>query len=454
MLSSESEDLLALLRQRKKNWSLAHQNAAGSVSAVARYLGAISTATHRNSMPYRHLGLVRGNGVTNGRDHGAARTPAGDAFVGASTEVEQQAIFDEQAAKVRLDSQSGGGVAVWPLRVIIRLLLAVDHISPIEYDVVVGWVDESDDLEGIGTLILELRSEPAEVMKLHLQAAASAVGRTAASLEDSLKRWRQIFGAVSAIETGQHGELRLAVSGESARAFLTSIDDLIATGTAGQDWRETFNGGYFAGNPAPAHRGFARPAADATTGQETSTHFPLLTDVQLSTELTVEFTPSRFNDEVKRKADFELLQGSKSKGGLRAEQLVLEHERRRLRHEGRRDLAAAVSQVSLTSDLAGFDVSSFNADGSKRLIEVKGVKPLTLRPRIFVSRREIERSRLDDSWVIVVVIGYGSDAPAVLESVELTSFVRALEVGTTSSGVITGRPQGHEVQLVLGELRT
>lgn len=453
MLSSESQGLLTALRQRTRNWSLAHQNAAGSLSAVAKYLGAISNATHRNSMPYRHLGLVRGNGVINGNDQGAVRTPAGEAFVGASTEVEQQAIFDEQAAKVRLDSQSGGGVAVWPLRVLIRLLLIVDYITPIEFDVVVGWVDESDDLDEIGNLILELRSEPRAVMDSHLDAAAATVGRTAASLDDSLKRWRQIFGAVSAVEMNEQGDLRLAVSSETAKTLVASISRLIDTSTNGQNWRETFRGGYLMGVAAPADAEDASSADYATTDQETSPHLPVLTDVQLSSELTIEFTPSTFSDDVKRKADFELLQNSKSRGGLRAEQLVLEHERRRLRLEGRPDLADAVEQISLTSDIAGFDISSFNADGSKRLVEVKGVKPLTLRPIIFVSRREIERSRADDSWVLVVVLGYSSDAPAVLESVALTNFVRALEVDGTSSGAIIGRPQGHEVRLLLDELQ-
>lgn len=452
MLSRESEDLLARLRQRTKNWSLAHQNAAGSLPAVAKYLGAISNATHRNSMPYRHLGFVRGNGVMNGVDRGAVRTPAGDAFVGASTEVEQQAIFDEQAAKVRLDSQSGGGVAVWPLRVLIRLLLIVDYITPLEYDVVVGWVDESDDVDEVGSLILELRSQPRAVIESYLDDAAATVDRTASSLDDSLKRWRQIFGAVSAIELDEQGDLRLAVSSRSAQTLVASITRLIGTNTAGESWREKFHGGYLMGATAPMDTEDTGSADDVSLSKASSSHLPVLTDVHLSSRLTIEFAPSSFSDDIKRKADFELLQRSKSKGGLRAEQLVLEHERRRLRLAGRPDLADAVSQISLTTDIAGYDISSFNADGSKRRVEVKGVQPLTLRPVIFVSRREIERSRLDDSWVLVVVVGYNSDAPAVLESAALTDFVRALEVDGASSGAIIGRPQGHEVQLLLNEL--
>lgn len=57
------------------------------------------------------------------------------------------------------------------------------------------------------------------------------------------------------------------------------------------------------------------------------------------------------------------------KGG---EEFVLEVERRRLGLEGRADLAARVIWTAQdVGDGAGYDVHSFNADGSSRLIEVK-----------------------------------------------------------------------------------
>lgn len=58
--------------------------------------------------------------------------------------------------------------------------------------------------------------------------------------------------------------------------------------------------------------------------------------------------------------------------GLVGETLVLAHEIARLNGADRSDLAAAVRHVSvLDGDGAGYDIRSFNADGSNRFIEVK-----------------------------------------------------------------------------------
>lgn len=58
--------------------------------------------------------------------------------------------------------------------------------------------------------------------------------------------------------------------------------------------------------------------------------------------------------------------------GLKGELLVLEHERNRLILEGRQDLADLVVHTSLVEgDGAGYDIKSFEVDGTVRLIEVK-----------------------------------------------------------------------------------
>lgn len=58
--------------------------------------------------------------------------------------------------------------------------------------------------------------------------------------------------------------------------------------------------------------------------------------------------------------------------GRRGEEFVVEIERRRLADEGRPDLAKLVEWTARDQgDGTGYDVASFNADGSPRLIEVK-----------------------------------------------------------------------------------
>lgn len=58
--------------------------------------------------------------------------------------------------------------------------------------------------------------------------------------------------------------------------------------------------------------------------------------------------------------------------GRRGEEFVVEFERKRLHDDGRRDLVQRIEWTAQTKgDGAGYDIQSFNADGSARLIEVK-----------------------------------------------------------------------------------
>ena len=58
--------------------------------------------------------------------------------------------------------------------------------------------------------------------------------------------------------------------------------------------------------------------------------------------------------------------------GRRGEEFVVEFERKRLHDGGRRDLVQRIEWTAQTrGDGAGYDLQSFNADGSTRLIEVK-----------------------------------------------------------------------------------
>jgi hypothetical protein len=58
--------------------------------------------------------------------------------------------------------------------------------------------------------------------------------------------------------------------------------------------------------------------------------------------------------------------------GRRGEEFVLDFERKRLHDGGRRDLVSRIEWTAqVRGDGAGYDVQSFNADGSTRLIEVK-----------------------------------------------------------------------------------
>lgn len=80
------------------------------------------------------------------------------------------------------------------------------------------------------------------------------------------------------------------------------------------------------------------------------------------------FTP---NDEASVRDMFEEALRRQASGRM-AEEIALEAEKERLLSEGREDLATRVEDVSNRPGL-GYDIKSFEADGSERLIEVKNV---------------------------------------------------------------------------------
>jgi hypothetical protein len=79
--------------------------------------------------------------------------------------------------------------------------------------------------------------------------------------------------------------------------------------------------------------------------------------------------------------------------GRAGEELVLAFERNRLDRAGQRNLARDVEHVSITQgDGAGFDIRSFEENGTERFIEVKSTAYGKETP-FFVSRNEVDVSR-------------------------------------------------------------
>ncbi len=97
--------------------------------------------------------------------------------------------------------------------------------------------------------------------------------------------------------------------------------------------------------------------------------------------------------------------------GLAGEHAVIAEEQRRLRSEGREDLAAAIRHVSVSEgDGAGYDVFSFGPDGSSRHIEVKTTRG-GAESDFYISANEVEFSkRHSDSYRLYRVYGFEPDS--------------------------------------------
>jgi len=80
--------------------------------------------------------------------------------------------------------------------------------------------------------------------------------------------------------------------------------------------------------------------------------------------------------------------------GRAGELFMLDLEARRLHAAGKKTLSSRVEHVAVTQgDGLGYDVLSFEENGSERLIEVKTTAFGELTP--FFSRNELERSKTD-----------------------------------------------------------
>lgn len=92
-----------------------------------------------------------------------------------------------------------------------------------------------------------------------------------------------------------------------------------------------------------------------------------------------------------------------------AEEVALMAERDRLRLEGRSDLAVQVESVADRPGL-GYDILSFDCDGTERFIEVKNVSNGT---RFFLSDGEWRNSRVRSNYWFYLVSGIDSGNPLV-----------------------------------------
>ncbi len=95
--------------------------------------------------------------------------------------------------------------------------------------------------------------------------------------------------------------------------------------------------------------------------------------------------------------------------GNKGEQIVLDYEVKRLAKY--KDLKKKVKRVSLEDDALGYDIESFEESGEKRFIEVKAtVAKVTGIGSFYISRNEIDKSKLENFWVYYVT-EINSDVP-------------------------------------------
>ena len=114
-----------------------------------------------------------------------------------------------------------------------------------------------------------------------------------------------------------------------------------------------------------------------------------------------------------RKRDYDKEAKKLKRLGDRGEKIVLDFERDRLGKAGRIDLAKKVERVSLKSDSFGYDILSFDIDGTKRFIEVKATSMKVGLTNFFLSSNELETAKELDNYHIYMVYDVVSEEPNI-----------------------------------------
>jgi len=164
---------------------------------------------------------------------------------------------------------------------------------------------------------------------------------------------------------------------------------------------------------------FGDPSSASTTSTTTSMNAPLLNDaingaVFIETMPPVSGAVPGPNVTGSGSGDYERQQKRLKQIGDRGEAIVLEMEKCRLTEAKRKDLANKVKHIADQNERAGFDILSYDEDGSERPIEVKAISGKTLERGFFISANEVEKASSLTNYHIYFVFSAMSKQPQVL----------------------------------------
>ena len=149
--------------------------------------------------------------------------------------------------------------------------------------------------------------------------------------------------------------------------------------------------------------------------------------------------PKRTYKNVARKIHWAAREASNRALGRAGEKWCLEFERNRLSKAGRDDLALQIEWVSVDGgDGAGYDILSFELDGTPRRIEVKTTYRGIDAPFLLSPNEVLASEAWGDSFYLYRVFAYGKDAQVYclqgdlrkhlhLESASYVGYVRATD---------------------------
>jgi len=114
-----------------------------------------------------------------------------------------------------------------------------------------------------------------------------------------------------------------------------------------------------------------------------------------------------------RKPDYEKESRKMKLLGDRGEKIVMDLEIKRLNDAGKKHLAKKVKRVSLISDSYGYDILSFQEDGTERYVEVKATSAKVGSANFFYTANELKTAFEVKNYFIYMVYDVVSASPKV-----------------------------------------
>jgi hypothetical protein len=99
--------------------------------------------------------------------------------------------------------------------------------------------------------------------------------------------------------------------------------------------------------------------------------------------------------------------------GDRGEQIVLRAERQFLKKNGKKNLADLVDQISERDDSVGYDIKSYELDGTEKLIEVKSTLRKIGKSNVFLSANELQVAENEKNYYFYIIYEVGTKRPKI-----------------------------------------
>ena len=155
--------------------------------------------------------------------------------------------------------------------------------------------------------------------------------------------------------------------------------------------------------------------AEATAKEELS--YPLLGNVIPSfiDELPLGIAANTGEHSGKTGSGIDFLKKNKAQKRLgdRGETIVLKAERKRLSDLGQERLAKKIKHVSQDNNSAGYDILSFDEDGTPRYIEVKATANKTICDGFYITNNELMKSQELQNYFLYFVLAARSTEPLI-----------------------------------------